>query len=199
VRLALRACLYGRAREIGLSTTAVQRGLRVTMTPQNLLLPPILKRHRTDCFFKRKPPKEDMSLSVEELERFLERLKVHHKPVYYYLASFQALCGARIGEACGLEWSAVDLENAFVEIRQICSWDFITRKPSLRKGTKTGEIRRIVIPQRLVELMSEWRKIGAQGNLVFHKDGSLLKYNAIQSVYKKGYRALGLPERSTPI
>ncbi len=165
----------------------------------NQFLPPILKRHRTDCFFKRKPPKEDMSLSVAELERFLERLKNHHKPVYYYLASFQAMCGARIDEACGLEWSAVDLENASVEIRQICSWDFITRKPSLRKGTKTGEIRRIVIPQRLVELMSEWRKIGAHGNLVFHKDGSLLKYNAIQSVYKKAYRVLGLPERSTHV
>ncbi|HLG21035.1 MAG TPA: site-specific integrase [Bdellovibrionota bacterium] len=165
----------------------------------NLFQSPILRRHRTDAFFKAKPAKEDVSLSVEELEKFLERLRQHHRPVYYYLASFQALCGARVGEACGIEWQSVHLDFSVVEIKQICAWDFKTKVPYLRKGTKTGEVRRVVIPPRLVELLREWKENGVNGPLVFHNDGVPLRYNAIQSAYKKAYRAVGIPERSTHV
>lgn len=160
---------------------------------------PVLKRHRRDCFFKEKGPKPWLALSVEDLERFLERIKNHHRSLYYYLASFQALTGTRIGEVCGLEWSAVDFNQRTVNIRKICAWDYFTGHPVLREGTKTGETREIVLPDRLYELLQEWKKQNSGETLVFHQEGHLLRYNAVQSVYKKAFRALGLPMRSTHV
>ncbi len=161
--------------------------------------PPILKRHRRDAFFKAKPGKPDISLSEVDLERFLERLRTHHRPVYYYLASFQALCGARIGESCGLQWDCVDLQNSAVEIKRVCYWQYRTKEPFLREGTKTGDLRKVVMPSRLVRLLSEWKLKGTNGPFVFHKEGEMLKYPALQNAYKKAYRALGLPVRSTHV
>src|SRR5258706_16174609 len=43
--------------------------------------PPMLKRHRRDCFFKPKLGKPDISLSIEDLERFLARLKQRSRRV----------------------------------------------------------------------------------------------------------------------
>jgi len=160
---------------------------------------PILRRHRRDVFFKAKPGKPDISLSEKDLERFLEHLRTHQKPIYFYLASFQALSGARIGEACGLQWDCVDLEEATVEIKRICFWDFRTKEPHLREGTKTGDLRKVVIPERLVGILSEWKAGNGVGPLVFHNEGVLLRYPAIQNAYKKAYRACKLPVRSTHV
>ncbi|HLG18972.1 MAG TPA: site-specific integrase [Bdellovibrionota bacterium] len=161
--------------------------------------PPVLKRHSEDCFFKPKPGRPDLSLSVEDLERFLDRLKERHTPVYYYLASFEALCGARIGEACGLRWECVDLERRTVEIKRVCFWHFRTKEPAIRESTKTGRDRVVVIPERLVELLQEWREKGSKGPYVFHRDGELLRYPAIQNAFKKAFRVCDLPIRSTHV
>lgn len=160
---------------------------------------PLLKRHRRDCYFKPKPGKPDISLSVEDVERFLDQLKRTHRPVYYYLASFQALCGTRIGEACGLTWNYVDLENATIEIQQTCFWHYRTKEPLIRENTKTGEFRTVVIPEKLVLLLRKWRQLEPSESIVFHNQGKLLKYNAVQNAYKRAYRALGLPNRSTHV
>ncbi len=161
--------------------------------------PPILRRHRKDVLLRKKPPRPQYALSELNLERCLERLKERHKPVYYYLASFQALCGARIGEACGLFWECVDFDRSTVEIKRVVRWDHVKRTPHLKDGTKTGEPRIIVMPPRLVDLLREWKALGAGDGLVFHHEGNLLRYSAIQNCYKKVYVALELPNRSTHV
>ena len=161
--------------------------------------PPVLKRHRRDAFYKPKPIKESLALNVEDAERFLERLRGHHRPVYYYLAAFQVLCGARIGEACGLQWDCVDLKRGTVLIKRVCNWHYRTKEPSLREGTKTDEVRTIVLCERVVGLLAEWKAKNEGVKLVFHSNGELLHYPAIQNAYKRAYSALGLPVRSTHV
>lgn len=162
--------------------------------------PPLLKRHKRDCVFRDKPQNIDLALRADDLEKFLEVLRTSHShPVYYRVAVFQALTGARIGEACGMPWKNVSFEYQSVEINQTCFWDYRTKEPSIRENTKTGERRSVILPPRLLVLLRQWKEEGSHSVYVFHKDGSLLKYNAIQSAYKRAFQTLGLPVRSTHV
>src|SRR6185436_18747829 len=50
-----------------------------------------------------------------------------------------------------------------------------------------------------VEMLKEWQAISANGPFVFHHDGELLRYPAIQNGYNQAFRALGLHHRSTHV
>src|SRR6185436_14910763 len=159
-----------------------------------------LKRHWHDAIFSQEPRKKKMPLTEEALESVLEWLKNHSKrEVYYYLATFQALSGPRIGEACGLKWSDIDFHNAQYTIERIVWWEYETKNPQLRNGTKTGEIRVVKMCPRLVALLKEWKLRSTKGEFVFHNEGELLRYPAIQNGYNQAFQALGLPHRSTHV
>ncbi len=158
---------------------------------------PYLKRHVRDSVFRKKPVGIEKALSWEEYERFLERLRTHHKPVYYYLAALQGMTGVRIGEAGGLYWESVDLNYGQIRICQVVWWKRPHKEPRLRSGTKTGETRVILLPPRLVEILREWRERGTNGPFVFQEEGKPLTYPAIQNAYNKALRALGFKVRST--
>lgn len=161
---------------------------------------PILKRHRKDACYQEKTLKEHKALTAIELEQFLQKLQDRQSPIYYYLASFQALTGVRIGEACGLQWDCVDLIEGWVTIRRIVWWEYRNKKPNLREGTKTDKLRRIRLCDRLIELVKEWKiKCGAISPMVFHRKGELMRYPAIQNAYNQAFEKLGLPFRSTHI
>jgi integrase len=168
--------------------------------------PPILRRHKKDALFRKVPPKHNPFLTVNQLEAVLERLAGFQKPVYSVLASFQALTGTRIGEACGLMWDDVDLDNfrstkyptAF--IHQIIWWEHKTRKPHLREGTKTDDPRHVALCPRLIALLKDWKQKSLKGPYVFHNDsGGPLRYPAIQNAFNKAFEALKLPQRSTHV
>jgi integrase len=162
--------------------------------------PPILKRHRGDAVFFKQPRGRKMPLTEAQLEMVLEWLKTHsQRKVYYYLAAFQALSGPRIGEACGLKWTDIDFDNHRYTIERIVWWEYHTKSPNLRAGTKTGDVRIVKLCPRLVQLLKEWKEIGAKGQFIFHKHGNLLRYPAIQNGYNKAFQALGLPHRSTHV
>ncbi len=160
---------------------------------------PVLDRHRKDSVFRVKPPKAGKAMTWEEFESFLEQLKQHHKPVYYYLAALQGLTGARIGEACGLMWKDVEFDQQILAIRRTVWWDHKSRKPHMSETTKTGETRDIVMVPRLQALLREWQGRSGPQIYIFHKDGELMKYRAIQSSYNKAFEALGLRYRSTHV
>jgi integrase len=67
--------------------------------------------------------------------------------------------------------------------------------------TKTEESARIIpLAGELVALLAEMRSLAAANRPVFaDKHGGLLRYNAIQSAFNKGFKALELPWRSTHI
>ena len=49
----------------------------------------------------------------EEVKLWIEELKKNSNQVYWRLAKFMLLTGARVGEACGLMWSELDFDNKF--------------------------------------------------------------------------------------
>ena len=105
-----------------------------------------------------------------------------------------------MGEACGLKWSAVDLEKGFVRIIRRVRWDQRTKHPFLEDVTKTSQSARLIIlPRQLIDMFLEMKK-SAVNDLVFTDlKGELLKYNAVQSSFNAGFVALKLPWRSTHI
>ena len=109
------------------------------------------------------------------------------------------LTGARISEACGLTWSALDLEQGLARVIRRVRWDYNTKIPFLEEVTKTSQSARLLIlPKKLQDIILEI-KTSAVSDLVFsNSKGELLRYNAVQSAFNAGFEA-GLPWRSTHI
>ena len=163
---------------------------------------PITKKHRQMCLFKPNAPRRpDYFIEPKDAKIWVEWLKSHRSnPVYWRLASFMLLTGARVGEVCGLKWSEVDLEKGFVRIIRRVRWDQRTKRPFLEDVTKTSQSARVLmLPEKLKDILREMQK-SALNDLVFtDQRGELLKYNAIQSSFNAGFVALELPWRSTHI
>ena len=72
---------------------------------------PVTKKHKQMCFFKPVSPRRpDYFMKAKEARTWVEWLKQHRSnPVYWRLASFMLLTGARVGEACGLKWELLIL------------------------------------------------------------------------------------------
>ena len=77
------------------------------------------------------------------------------------------LTGARISEACGICWDALDLEQNFVRVTRRVRWDYTTKIPVLEEVTKTsGSARLLMLPERLQNIFLQMKK-EAINNLVF--------------------------------
>ena len=163
---------------------------------------PITKKHREMCFFKQNTSRQpDYFMKPEDAKTWVEWLKEHREnPVYWRLATFMLLTGARVGEACGLKWGAIDLGQGIVRIVRRVRWDQKTKQPFLEDVTKTSQSTRLLIlPEKLKNIFREMKK-EALNDLVFtDRNGELLKYNAVQSAFNAGFIALKLPWRSTHI
>ena len=110
------------------------------------------------------------------------------------------LTGARVGEACGLKWDAIDLEENIVRIVRRVHWDQQTKRPFLEEVAKTSQsVRLLILPERLHKILSEMKKKSLSDCVFTDKKGELLKYNAIQANFNAGFVALNLPWRSIHI
>jgi len=110
------------------------------------------------------------------------------------------LTGARVGEACGMKWDAIDLEQGVARVIRRVRWDQWTKFPFLEDTAKTSQSARIlVLPRTLQNILLQMKK-GTVNDFVFtDTKGRLLKYNAVQSSFNHGFEALNLPWRSTHI
>jgi integrase len=173
---------------------------------------PILKRHRRRVHFKNvSERRSDYFVRPEDIQEWIIWLKDHRQPVYPRLALFMVLTGIRVGEATGLLWDAIDLRHKNAQIFRTVSWDHSTREPYLMNSTKTKESTRVVIlPEVLVDVLrvmkaEALKEVGSDKKKLLRtplfqsRAGKLLKYNAIQSAFNAGFRALELPWRSTHI
>ena len=120
-------------------------------------------------------------------------------------STFMVLTGARVGEACGMLWEALDLERGLARVVRKVRWDHRTKRPCLEEDTKTsGSVRLLVLPDELTAILKEMKEeSGGNTNnnrlLFADKRGEPLKYNAVQSAFNAGFMALKLPWRSTHI
>ena len=168
---------------------------------------PVTKQHRMLCHYKPVPPQRpDYYARPEELRAWIKWLKSNRRnPVYWRLASFMVLTGARVGEACGMLWEALDLERGLARVVRKVRWDHRTKRPCLEEDTKTsGSVRLLVLPDELTAILKEMKEeSGGNTNnnrlLFADKRGEPLKYNAVQSAFNAGFMALKLPWRSTHI
>ena len=165
---------------------------------------PITKKHKQLCYYKTvQPRRPDYYAKPEELRAFVKWLKEHRSnPVYWRLALFMILTGARVSEACGLCWDSVDLESGQARVIRKLSWDHNTKKPYLEETTKTSAgVRVLLLSSELIAVLREVRKENPVERALLFTDrkGEALRYNAIQSSFNAGFTALGLPWRSTHI
>ena len=83
---------------------------------------PITKQHRRICYYKRVPLKRpDYYARPDELRAWIKWLKENRKNVYYQLATFMPLTGARVGEASGMLWSAIILRHSYATMALIAT------------------------------------------------------------------------------
>ena len=163
---------------------------------------PVTKKHKQLCALKvKKPRRPDYFIQPEDAKRWVEWLKENKSnPVYWKLATFMLLTGARVSEACGLKWDAVDFKRNLVRIIRRVSWDYWNKTPTLEEVTKTVQSARILmLSKNLRDLLLEMKKETLNDVVFTDQDGKLLKYNAVQSAFNHGFTALNLPWRSTHI
>ena len=163
---------------------------------------PITKKHREMSVFRKTAPRRpDYFIEPEDAKTWVEWLKEHRSnSVYWRLAIFMLLTGARVSEACGLKWDVVNLDKGIVRIIRRVRWDQRTKHPFLEDVTKTAQSARILIlPKKLKNVLLEMKKLSSNELVFTDIKGELLRYNAIQSAFNAGFVALNLPWRSTHI
>ena len=164
---------------------------------------PITKKHRQLCYYKSVPPtRPDYYARPEELRNWIKWLKQNRSnPVYWRLASFMVLTGARVSEACGMLWEAIDLKQGTARVVRRIRWDHYTRRPYLEDTAKTdASVRLLILSNELIDILKAMKEEKADNRVLFaDKEGEALRYNAIQSAFNAGFTALKLPWRSTHI
>ena len=163
---------------------------------------PITKKHKQLCVYKpRIPRRPDHFIQPEDAVKWINRLKkCNSNPVYWRLATFMLLTGARVGEACGLKWEVVDLERGVARVMRRVRWDYNTKEPYLGDVTKTVQsVRLLMLPEKLKEIFKEIKKESKSDMVFISGTGKILRYNAVQSAFNHGFKALNLPWRSTHI
>ena len=115
-----------------------------------------------------------------EVKLWMGELKKNRDSVYWKLAKFMVLTGARVV--------------------RVASWSWNIKEPYLSESTKTSESARLLmLSEDLIETLKVMKK-KSSGDLVFSdKKGKLLKINTIRGRFNKAFKTLGLPWRSTHI
>ena len=110
------------------------------------------------------------------------------------------LTGARVSEACGMCWDAVDLERGIARVIRRVRWDQTTKHPFLEETTKTKESSRLLmLPDDLLKILKEMKQENHLRFLFTNTKDELLKYNAVQNAFNRAYKEEGIEFRSTHI
>lgn len=154
---------------------------------------PIFKEHYEAAVVVKRAKRPVMSLKIDDLGKFLKALKKQKNSDYFLLALVQFALGLRIGEACGLSWKSINLEDKIVAIEQTITWDQDNWQPSIKLYPKNETVRYLVMPDILVE---ELVKLKAERDpeidLIFHKDGRPLIRKTIGKAYGRALKVCGI-------
>ena len=116
---------------------------------------PITRKHWQMCVFKTNTPRiPDYFMKPKEAKKWVTWLKTNTRnPVYWQLAVFMLLTGARVGEAVGLTWEDIDLGEGIVRVIRRVRWDRRTKRPFLENVTKSSESARVLLLSNTVKAM----------------------------------------------
>jgi AraC-like DNA-binding protein/integrase len=163
---------------------------------------PIVRRHCKAIHYKELPAKRpDYYMRVDQAQDWLHWLeKNKSNPVYYRLAKFLLMTGCRIGEASGLFWDVVVLRTFVFPVVRTVWWSHESKEPKIQDLAKNnGAIRNIAMPIAISEMLTEMKAECGIGPVFCTKPGELIRYNAVQSAFNEGFKALNLPFSSTHI
>lgn len=155
---------------------------------------PIFTEHYKAAHLIRDAKQPVRSLTQKDLSRFLKALKEQKNPRYFPLALTQFCLGLRIGEACGLHWKDIDLENKIIKIESTIVWDHENWQPRVKPSPKNGKARILVLPDVLIQELAILKaKRTFQTDLVFHHDdGSPLIRKSIGQAYNRTLKMIGV-------
>lgn len=175
---------------------------------------PIRKRHLEDSivdvqrFKEAKERNKNKYISRDEIIHFLktfeEFARSNDNPIkqcMFLLALVQVSTGSRIGEAASLFWSDIDFENNCIHVSKTVHWLRTKgKKPEIYNLTKTCESRIIPMIPITSKHLKEWKLLNSlNSDLVFNKDGEILKYRSIQYHYDLIFAKAGLKFSSSHI
>jgi integrase len=104
------------------------------------------------------PPRPDghlvRSISPDELVRLIRAAR-DVRPVLAVAVSLGAVTGARRGELCALRWSDLDAESGTLTIGR--SLSVLAGGRTVMGGTKTHQVRRILLDEGTLLLLGWWR------------------------------------------
>lgn len=154
---------------------------------------PVLESHYAAADLAKRAEAPVASLTQQDLGRFLEALRMGRTPKYYPLALAQFCMGLRIGEACGLMWSHINLEDKTARIEWTIIWDQWTWKASPKPRPKNGKVRILVIPDLFVAELQKMKLLRDPNvDLVFHKNGEPLNRKTVGCGYNRALKRLGI-------
>lgn len=110
------------------------------------------------CKLPSKKPKEMKILQVDEIQRFLIQAKYEG---YFELFLLELATGMRRGEILGLKWQDLNLKTG--ELQIVRQANLVDGKIEVAEPKTKSSIRTIVLPQSLLNVLSEYkRKINSQ-------------------------------------
>jgi integrase len=145
--------------------------------------------------------KEMQTWSAEQLKAFLESVKEDRLHALWHVIAFT---GMRRGEALGLRWSDVDLENGRLSVRRALiptNREVVVSEPKTAKGRRvialdpaTVEVLKSQAARQLDE-QDEWEGLWTDSGLVFTaEDGSALDPESISRWWRLAVKTSMLPK-----
>jgi Site-specific recombinase XerD len=145
--------------------------------------------------------KEMRTWTKEQVKAFLEAMKDERlSPLWHTIA----LTGMRRGEAIGLKWSDVDLENARLSVRRALiptSREVVVSEPKTAKGRRvialdpgTVEVLKAQAARQLDE-QQEWDEAWVDSGLVFTlENGEALDPESVSRYFRQAVKRSLLPQ-----
>jgi len=179
------ACLHKACKD------AVRWG-HISRNPLNAADPPRKKGDGT---------REMQTWTKEQLKAFLDAVKNERLYALWHLV---AMTGIRRGEAIGLRWSDVDLENARLAVRRALiptNRDVVVSEPKTAKGRRvvaldpaTVEVLKGQAARQLDE-QQEWDKAWVETGLVFtQENGKALDPETVSRYFRQAVKKSLLPQ-----
>ena len=106
--------------------------------------------------------------NLEEFYLLLELAEQDDNPNIELIINLALLSGVRRGEMCGLKWSNVDFEEGFINIVE--NRIRVSGKTTVKAPKTNSGVRKIYIPQRLVNILKKYHTQYLLNKMKFGKE-----------------------------
>lgn len=137
-------------------------------------------------------------LTKDELFEFLYACNTV-SPFYYTYFSTLAFTGMRASEALALTWEDINLKKGTIKINKTTIYNRLDKTVHVQNNTKTGIARKISIPQSLIDVLKQWKRIQSKNKYVFSKDNKLYSSINVRSWIKTINKVLPEPLKNKKI